>query len=425
MTRHALVAVVAAVLTTACGGSTVEPQVGAQPGTNPPAGQTIVVVTAPTETDLQPGDSVRFAVQVTGTANTSVKWSVDEADGGTVDSTGVYTAPTSEGTFHVRAESVVASSSATASIKGGGTSVVHVKKTAAPQPVTVAVDPATVTVPAGGSVTFAAAVSGTTTRSVNWSVAEGSSCGAVTSAGVYTAPNAGATCHVVATSQADVSKSASASVTVSPPQVIAVAVSPATTSVLTGGSVTFSATVSGTTAGQSAAVTWSVPSGAGTINASTGAYVAPATAGTYVVTARSVADTSRTGTASVTVSAPPPPAVAIVISPATATLDACKGQVFTATVTNATNTAVTWTVVEAGAGTVTSGAYVAPSTPGTYHVMAVSQADPTKTAQATITVGAEKVLSVAMNPGSGTVQANGQLSFSAMVTTTCGTFAAQ
>jgi major membrane immunogen (membrane-anchored lipoprotein) len=49
MTRQALVAV-AAVLTTACGGSNVEPQTGAQPGAIPPAGQTIVVVTAPTET---------------------------------------------------------------------------------------------------------------------------------------------------------------------------------------------------------------------------------------------------------------------------------------------------------------------------------------------------------------------------------------
>jgi hypothetical protein len=335
-----LFAVAAAVIVTACGGSTVEPQLGAQPGPTPPAGQTIVVVTAPTEAEILPGDSVRFSAQVTGTANTTVKWSVDEADGGTVSSAGVYTAPAAEGTYHVRAESVVASSSANAaSVKGGSTSVVRVKRTAASQPVTVAVDPATVTVPAGGSVTFAAAVSGSTTRSVTWSVAEGASCGTVTSAGVYTAPSAAATCTVVATSQADASKSASATVTVSAPVV--------------------------------------------------------------------------------------PSAVAIAVSPATVTLDACKGQVFTATVTNASNTAVTWSIVEAGAGTVTSGAYVAPSTPGTYHVMAVSQADPTKTAQATITVGAEKVLSVAMNPGSGTVQANGQLSFSALVTTTCGTFAAQ
>ena len=82
-------------------------------------------------------------------------------------------------------------------------------------------------------------------------------------------------------------------------------------------------------------------------------------------------------------------------------------------------------MAETGGGTVLNGAYISPSTAGTYHVMAVSQADGTKTAQATITVGPEKVLSVAVTPGSGTVLANGQLTFAANVTTTCGTFAAQ
>ena len=74
---------------------------------------------------------------------------------------------------------------------------------------------------------------------------------------------------------------------------------------------------------------------------------------------------------------------------------------------NTSNTAVTWTITEAGGGTVTNGAYIAPTTAGTYHVVAVSQADPSKTATATVTVGAEKVLSVAVVPGSGTVNATG------------------
>jgi hypothetical protein len=427
MTRHALVAVVAAVLTTACGGSSVEPQAGAQPGATPPAGQTIVVATAPTETDIQPGDSIRFAAQVTGTANTSVKWSVDEADGGTVDSTGVYTAPTTEGTYHVRAESVVATSSATAaSVKGGGTSVVRVKRTAAPQPVTVAVDPATATVPAGGTRSFSALVTGTTTRAVTWTVQEGSSCGSVSPAGAYTAPNTGATCRLVATSVADPTMSGAATITVTPPSAHVVTVTPASASVLTGGTLTFGAAVTGTTTGESTAVAWSVPAGAGSIGASTGVYVAPATPGTYVVTATSVATPSGTAKATVTVTAPPPPgAVAISISPTTATLDACKRQVFTATVSNTSNTSVTWTVVEAGGGTVTNGAYLAPSVAGTYQVKVASQADPSRTATATVTVGPEKVLSLAVVPGSGTVTANGQLAFAASVTTTCGTFAAQ
>ena len=119
------------------------------------------------------------------------------------------------------------------------------------------------------------------------------------------------------------------------------------------------------------------------------------------------------------------PPVTIAINPTTATLDACRGQVFTATVGNTSNTAVTWTITEAGGGTVTNGAYVAPTAAGLYHVVAVSQADPSKTATATVTVGAERILSVAVVPGSGTVTATGTMAFAANVTTTCGTFSAQ
>ena len=58
-------------------------------------------------------------------------------------------------------------------------------------------------------------------------------------------------------------------------------------------------------------------------------------------------------------------------------------------------------------------------------MVATSLADPTRTSEGTVTVGAERVLAVAVTPGSGTVTPNGALAFSAMVTTTCGTFAAQ
>jgi hypothetical protein len=413
MTRQNAIGIaLASLLVAACGGSATDAT-----GGNPPAGQTVAVSTAPADTEIAPGTAFKFTAQVTGTADGSVSWVVAEADGGTVDTSGLYTAPAVEGTFHVRAASKVSSSSA-------GTSVVRVKKGAV-APVVVAVDPATATVPAGGSQAFAAAVTGTTTRTVTWTVLPGTNCGTISATGVYTAPNAGATCQVVATSDADATKSASATVTVTPPPPHVVAVTPGSASVLTGGTTTFSATVTGTTAGESTSVTWSVPAGAGTIGATTGVYVAPATPGTYVVTATSVATPSGTRTATVTVTALPPPAVTIAISPTTATLDACAVRAFTATVGNSGNTAVTWTVTEAGGGTVTSGSYVAPTTAGTYHVVARSQADTTKTAEATVTVGAERVLSVAVTPGSGTVRATGTLAFAANVTTTCGVFAAQ
>jgi hypothetical protein len=377
----------------------------------------VVVQTAPAQIDIAPGGTVRFGAQVTGTAETSVRWTIAEAGGGTIDASGLYTAPAVEGTFHVKAASIIAS------VTSVGESVVNVKKAVTSEAVAVAVNPGAANLPLLGSATFAAVVTGTANVSVTWTVQEGSSCGSISSTGVYTAPNAASTCHLVATSAADPTKSASATVTVTAVPIVTVSVSPATARTTTGGTLTFSATVSGTTAGQSTAATWSVPSGAGSIGATTGIYVAPATAGTYVITATSVAAPTRIGTATVTVTAPAP-VVAIAISPTTATLDACKGQVFTATVSNSSNTNATWSVLEAGGGTVVNGIYTAPQTAGTYHVVATSAADPTKSVQGTITVGAEKVVSVAVSPGSGTLTASGTLAFAATVTTTCGAFAA-
>jgi hypothetical protein len=413
MHRPLLPTLFAAFFISACGGSS--PDAGTSA---PPAGQTVVVQTAPAQIEVAPGATVKFTAEVTGTAETSVRWTVAEADGGTVDAAGLYTAPATEGTFHVQAASIIAS------VTSVGSSVVNVKKGATAGTVAVAVNPGIANLPFLGTATFAAVVTGTANVSVTWSVQEGASCGSVSSAGVYTAPNAASTCHIVATSAADTTKSGSATVSVTAVPVVTVSVSPATAATTTGGTLTFSAAVSGTTAGQSTAATWSVPSGAGSIGATTGIYVAPATPGTYVVTATSVAAPSKIGTATVTVAAPAP-VVAIAISPTTATLDACKGQVFTATVTNSSNTSATWRVLEAGGGTVVNGIYTAPQAAGTYHLVATSVADSTKTVQATITVGAEKVVSVAVNPGSGTVAASGTASFAATVTTTCGTFAAK
>jgi hypothetical protein len=63
---------------------------------------------------------------------------------------------------------------------------------------------------------------------------------------------------------------------------------------------------------------------------------------------------------------------------------------FTATVTGTTDTGVTWSVQEAGGGTISSaGVYTAPATVGTYHAVAKSVADGTKTAVATVTVTAD------------------------------------
>src|SRR6202030_4398463 len=79
---------------------------------------------------------------------------------------------------------------------------------------------------------------------------------------------------------------------------------------------------------------------------------------------------------------PPPRPSALSISPETDILGPGGTRVFTPT------TAVTWTLAEGAAGgTITnSGRYSAPATLGTYHVVATSLADPSKTATATVQV---------------------------------------
>lgn len=92
----------------------------------------------------------------------------------------------------------------------------------------------------------------------------------------------------------------------------------------------------------------------------------------------------------------PPPVIGISVSPSTVTLAPGSSQVFKATVINTTNTTVTWQVnnVDGGnnkVGTIsTFGVYVAPATeptPPTVNVKAISQADPTKSARALVTIG--------------------------------------
>lgn len=79
--------------------------------------------------------------------------------------------------------------------------------------------------------------------------------------------------------------------------------------------------------------------------------------------------------------------VAISISPSSATTLVSASARFSATVTGTSHTGVSYSVVEAGGGAVApDGSYVAPATPGTYHVRVTSDADPTRHAEAVISV---------------------------------------
>jgi hypothetical protein len=357
------------------------PAPGCSPGGVMPAAAGSVAVT-PHQTTVGLGGTVAFTAVVTGEATPNVTWSVPEAGGGTVDASGKYAAPANTGTFHVVANSVAdRSKSDTATV-----TVMPI--------IAVNLLPKNASTTTGGKIAFSATVSGTTSgqsTAVRWSVQEPGG-GAVDATGLYVAPANAGTFHVIAASVADPTKSDVATVAVTATPVVTVSLSPKTAATTTGRVLTFTAVVTGTVAGQSTGVTWSVQeAGGGTVDTS-GHYTAPGTAGTFHVIATSVADTTKADTATVTVTA-----IAVAISPKTATTTTGSALTFSAVVTGTVagqSTGVTWSVQEAGGGTVdTSGHYTAPGTAGTFHVIATSAADTTKRDTATVTVASVVAIS--------------------------------
>ncbi|HVP49654.1 MAG TPA: hypothetical protein VMT56_00380 [Candidatus Bathyarchaeia archaeon] len=185
-----------------------------------------------------------------------------------------------------------------------------------------------------------------------------------------------------------------------------VTVKPSTVSLSTEGTQAFTATPS--------TVTWSTSCGSIT---AAGVYTAPASAATCIVTATDTENTSISGTATVTVTAPVTPVVTI--SPVAPTMDACTTLQF-ATTYNMSGT-VSYSV-GTGAGSVTaSGLYTAPSSAGTYQVVATGSVGGAATATVTVV---DHILSVAVSPTTANLNTGGLQQFTATVTTTCGTFAA-
>jgi Galactose oxidase, central domain/Kelch motif len=243
--------------------------------------------------------------------------------------------------------------------------------------VAVSISPPVANVIQGGTQSFTAKVTGTSNSAVNWTVQEGAG-GSITSMGVYTAPNKGGTFHVIATSQADTSKSSTAIATV---PVVVVSLNQTDVTIDVGNQFTFIANVTGTV---NMAVSWAIQEGAsgGSITSS-GIYTAPGTHGTFHVITTSQADTTQKVTATVTV-AP----LLVSVSPPNDVLGPLGVRVFSPTVNTSLNANVTWSVQEGAAGgsITASGQYTAPNNTGLFHVVATSVQDPTKNGAASVTI---------------------------------------
>lgn len=299
-----------------------------------------------------------------------------------------------------------------------------------PASISVAVQPTVATFFLGQTQQFQATVTGSSNTAVNWAVngiAGGNAVvGTISASGLYTAPAilpATTSVAVTATSAADSNASATATVTLHDD--IAVAVSPASATVLIGATQVFSATVTGS-GNPASGITWSVNGIAGG-TASTGTiaagsngsatYTAPSVlpvSPAVTITATTVADPTASGSATVTLTDD----ITVSVSPASASVPAGGIQVFSATVAGSGNaaTGVAWAVDGIAGGNATVGTivqraqsatvagggdaatYTAPVTPPSppdVTITASSTADPTKTGTASVTITCANLISPA------------------------------
>lgn len=250
------------------------------------------------------GQTVTLTAQVTGSGNTSVTFTfsptVSGASVGTPTVNGAITTITYKAPSVVTAQQTI---TATATSAADPAQAASVQFTLVPPTVTVVVSPSAVSLTAGQSQQFTAQVLGVSQTGVTWSISPQT--GSIDSAlGLYTAPatvTAAATVTVIATSVFNTNVTGKATVTLTAAPAISVTVSPSSVSLTNSQQQQFTAAVANST---NQAVTWSISPSDGTIT-TTGVYIAPSLISSTTsvkVTATSVADTTKSGSATVALS---------------------------------------------------------------------------------------------------------------------------
>jgi hypothetical protein len=312
-----------------------------------------------------------------------------------------------------------------------------------PPSISISVAPSAGTVLLGETLNFAAIVSNTSNLSVTWSVngVSGGSAqsGTITAAGVYTAPAdlpASGSVQITATSVADTSKSASASVSVTSD--ISVSLSPNAASVELGAAQSFQAAVKSQGL-PDPTIRWSLsgascPNSCGTLS-SNGTYTAPQIlpgSATVSVIATSAADPSKQSAVSVTITSHFTLQLAAPVSLAPATSGSIVATLTPVPGSNP-STALSWAVAGSGctggtcgtlnvttsqsaggapmANTALYTAPVTPPQPDSVLVTVTPQADPTKQAQANITI--QSGASISISPPTATLTVNSRLTLTA------------
>ncbi|HYK06093.1 MAG TPA: RHS repeat-associated core domain-containing protein [Thermoanaerobaculia bacterium] len=332
------------------------------------------VTVTPAAVTVLPGSATRFLASVAGISDTRVTWSTTQP-GGTVDAGGLFRAGATLGAFEVRATSVGNPAIA-------GVSAVTVSG-ALPPPVSVTVNPSSAIVKPFEKQAFAFYAQGQNNtphadQTATWTVTppSGGPAVAVGSDGVFTAPDFGGRYVLTARSNADASKTATATVDV--PKLVDI--NPVSATVAPNAKVFFTGTALGV---GNPAVTWSIQEtgpGVGSISSS-GKYTA-GQPGTIHVVATSSANPAVRGTATVRID--PAATGHVVITPASVELDLNGEQRFDALIVGVDDQSVEWS---ATAGTIQSnGNFTAPNRYGAVEVRATSRNNPLLYGTATVLV---------------------------------------
>jgi hypothetical protein len=320
----------------------------------------------PTSVTLYVGGRQDFGYGLSAPTN-RVVWT---CTGGSITQGGAYTAPTTAGTYQVRATSVDDPSKV-------AISAVIVKG------ISLTISPTSLNLVLGMGFQFGYVIDGPFTGNPAWSA----SGGAVTQTGYFTAPLVQGT-YTVAVSLSSLNLSASATVTVAP---VSLTITPTQVALVSGQAQQFGWSLNG------GGVTFLVLEAGGGSITQAGLYTAPSLPGIYTVQATSTLDTSKIVQANVTVNS-----ISIVIDPPAVTLEVNQIMRFGL---SSNNGGVAWSAT--GGMIDDQGYYKAPLTPGVFTVTARSLLDPTKTATSQVTVVAAS--SLRLSPNDITISSGGTI----------------
>jgi hypothetical protein len=263
-----------------------------------PKPQLVSMSITPDTALLAPGTSQGFTARGLlrdgSSVNLRVKWSVS---GGTIDSTGLYAAPASQGHYRVFAEASGVTDSADVSIEPmpDGATVDQVVLT-----------PATVSLEIGASQGFTASAKMSDGSVAPASVTYTATGGTISPAGSYVAGQTPGVFRVVATDVGGKADTSAVTVTAPAPTVSAIVLTPATSTLAAGTTLQFSA-LSKLTDGSTSSASVTYTATGGTITPA-GLYTAGASAGTFRVIAVGVSiPLADTASITITVTTTPPP----------------------------------------------------------------------------------------------------------------------